>query len=593
MVIPLHDDNPTTTRPYVTVGIIIACALVYVWQHLLLSPVGAQQAAYAFGLIPAVLTGRECCRRRSALMPAPATMFTSMFLHGGFWHLAGNMLYLWIFGNNIEDAMGHVRFFIFYVLCGVAAVFAQVLPNPGSIVPMVGASGAISGVLGAYMLLYPRARVLLGLPLGFLIVQLGRFPAIWVLAAWFVMQLVMGSIARGADVPGESEGGIAFGAHIGGFIAGLAARHNFQTPRRTAVAALLRRCYIPRTLRGLESRSRLATWGALLAEPFDSQVPTAEQPGSIRVIARAATNIAAFVGRALKGPVNEPVPVRSFADYTRVFGGLWQPSTLSYAVEQFFENGGRCAVIVRVVNGARPPTLTLPTASRQAHPARRRRRIARIPARLGGLRRHRRARKPTASTWSCSACAPPAPSRSRTRKSSGACPSRRARTASSPMRCSIRAWCACRAACPPSGRRARRRPPPAPSIGYTPSNPDGDDGGPITDYDVIGSAQCGTGIFALQAAPDINLLCIPPLTREHDVGPVHAAGGRALLPRTARACSSSIRRRRGRRAPRRSMACATGRSAAKTRPCSSRASWPSIGCAAASRCSRPAAWPPA
>ena len=100
-----------------------------------------------------------------------------------------------------------------------------------------------------------------------------------------------------------------------------------------------------------------------MAEPFDSQVPTADQPGSIRVIARAATNIAAFVGRTLKGPVNEPVPVRSFADYTRVFGGLWQPSTLSYAVDQFFENGGRCAVIVRVVNGARPPTLSLPCLS--------------------------------------------------------------------------------------------------------------------------------------------------------------------------------------------------------------------------------------
>src|SRR5262245_11643462 len=103
--------------------------------------------------------------------------------------------------------------------------------------------------------------------------------------------------------------------------------------------------------------------GSRLAEQFDSQIPSAEQPGSLRVIARAATNIAAFVGRALKGPVNEPVPIRSFADYTRVFGGLWQPSTLSYAVEQFFENGGRCAVIVRVVNGARPPTLTLPTSS--------------------------------------------------------------------------------------------------------------------------------------------------------------------------------------------------------------------------------------
>jgi len=100
-----------------------------------------------------------------------------------------------------------------------------------------------------------------------------------------------------------------------------------------------------------------------LAEPFDSHFVNADQPGSLRVIARAATNIAAFVGRALKGPVNEPVPVRSFADYARVFGGLWQPSTLSYAVEQFFDNGGRCAVIVRVVNGARPPTLTLPTSN--------------------------------------------------------------------------------------------------------------------------------------------------------------------------------------------------------------------------------------
>jgi len=220
MVIPLHDDNPSATRPYVTVGIMIACALVYVWQHLLLSDVGGQQAAYAFGLVPAVLTGREFLPEEIQVIPAWATAFSSMFMHGGFWHLAGNMLYLWVFGNNIEDAMGHGRFLLFYLLCGVAAVFAQVLPNPGSIIPMVGASGAISGVLGAYLLLFPRARVLLGLPLGFLIIQLGRFPAMFVLAAWFVMQLVMGSIAA-AQAPGDSEGGIAFGAHIGGFIAGL------------------------------------------------------------------------------------------------------------------------------------------------------------------------------------------------------------------------------------------------------------------------------------------------------------------------------------------------------------------------------------
>ena len=219
MVLPLHDDNPTTIRPYVTLGLIIACTLVYVAQHLLLSS-WAEQLAYSLGVIPAVLTGAEPMPPEIALLPAPATIFTSMFMHAGFLHLAGNMWFLWIFGNNVEDAMGHARFFIFYVLCGVVAVFSQVLPNPGSIVPMVGASGAISGVLGAYMLLFPRARVLLGLPVGFLIIQLGRFPAVWVLAAWFALQLVMGSIGS-MDIPGRTEGRIAFGAHIGGFLAGV------------------------------------------------------------------------------------------------------------------------------------------------------------------------------------------------------------------------------------------------------------------------------------------------------------------------------------------------------------------------------------
>ncbi len=217
MVLPLHDDNPTTTRPYVTVGLMIANVLVFLWQHLLLSPEAGERIVYSLGVIPAVLTGREALPAELALLPAPATILTSMFMHGGFLHLAGNMLYLWIFGNNVEEAMGRVRFLAFYVLCGVAAVFAQVLPNPGSIVPMIGASGAISGVLGAYLLLYPRARVLLGLPLGFLIVQLGRFPAGWVLVAWFVMQLLMG----GMNATRHAEGGVAFGAHIGGFVAGL------------------------------------------------------------------------------------------------------------------------------------------------------------------------------------------------------------------------------------------------------------------------------------------------------------------------------------------------------------------------------------
>jgi membrane associated rhomboid family serine protease len=129
------------------------------------------------------------------------------------------MLYLWIFGNNVEEAMGRTRFLVFYAVCGAIAVFSQVIPDPTSNVPMVGASGAISGVLGAYLLLYPRARVLVGLPLGFVIVQLGRFPAFVVLLIWFAMQLVLSALA--AQQP-DARGGVAFGAHIGGFIAGLA-----------------------------------------------------------------------------------------------------------------------------------------------------------------------------------------------------------------------------------------------------------------------------------------------------------------------------------------------------------------------------------
>src|SRR5262245_26671632 len=115
MVLPLHDDNPTTIRPYVTVGLMIANVLVYLWQYLLLNNQASQAVVYAFGVIPAVLTGREALPAELALLPPLAAIFTSMFLHGGFLHLAGNMLYLWIFGNNVEDAMGHVRFFIFYL----------------------------------------------------------------------------------------------------------------------------------------------------------------------------------------------------------------------------------------------------------------------------------------------------------------------------------------------------------------------------------------------------------------------------------------------------------------------------------------------
>ncbi|MBK6596741.1 MAG: rhomboid family intramembrane serine protease [Proteobacteria bacterium] len=200
----------------------VACVLVFVWQYFLAGPTGVQRIAYALGLIPAVLFGGEQLPTDLVWVPPAATLLTSMFLHGGFLHLAGNMLFLWVFGNNIEDSMGHARFVLFYLVCGIAAALVQAFLDPASVLPMVGASGAISGVLGAYMLLYPRARVLLGLPIGFFIVQLGRFPAVWVLALWFLLQLVMGVFSANAvTTAGEAKGGVAWGAHIGGFIAGM------------------------------------------------------------------------------------------------------------------------------------------------------------------------------------------------------------------------------------------------------------------------------------------------------------------------------------------------------------------------------------
>ncbi|MBI5462772.1 MAG: rhomboid family intramembrane serine protease [Gammaproteobacteria bacterium] len=211
-MIPLHDDNPTATVPVITVALIAACVLVFFWQL----SFGSQQEriVYALGVIPAVLFGHLQLPTAIALVAPPLTVLTSMFLHGGWMHLLGNMLYLWIFGNNVEDAMGHARFIVFYLLCGVAAAFAQALPDPNSQVPMIGASGAISGVLGAYLLLYPHARVLVAIPLGFYLTTM-RLKAGWVLGFWFVLQLINSAASVG------QQGGVAFGAHIGGFIAGM------------------------------------------------------------------------------------------------------------------------------------------------------------------------------------------------------------------------------------------------------------------------------------------------------------------------------------------------------------------------------------
>lgn len=193
--------------------LIAASVLVFFWQLSLGR--AAESAIYALGATPAVLFDLKELPPDLAIVPPGATVLTSMFLHGGLMHLAGNMLYLWVFGNNVEDALGHVRFVIFYLVCGVAAVFAQAIPDPYSTVPMIGASGAISGVLGAYVLLYPHAKVLVAFPIGFYL-HIASLKAFWVLGLWFVLQILSSIMSA------QGEAGVAFLAHVGGFVAGMA-----------------------------------------------------------------------------------------------------------------------------------------------------------------------------------------------------------------------------------------------------------------------------------------------------------------------------------------------------------------------------------
>lgn len=221
-MIPLKDDNPTRLVPVVSWTLLAACLLVFLWQ-ISLGPEGMRAAVYAYGLVPDALLGGGGPAAGSAAVPAPLTVFTSMFLHGGWLHLIGNLLYLWIFADNVEDSMGHGRFVVFYLLCGVAAALAQALPAPDSQIPMIGASGAISGVLGAYLLLHPRAHVLVLIPLGFF-VHIARLPAMLVLGFWFLLQLL-------SEAAAGDGAGVAFRAHIGGFVAGMALIPLLKRPR--------------------------------------------------------------------------------------------------------------------------------------------------------------------------------------------------------------------------------------------------------------------------------------------------------------------------------------------------------------------------
>jgi len=211
-VFPLKDDIPTHRRPLVTVALIAANVAVYFWQHAAFP--SFQASIFALGVTPAeVTTGVD--RWPPSLVPPLATVLTSMFTHGGLAHIGGNMLFLWIFGNNVEDDMGRFRFLVFYLLCGIGAATAQILTNPASDIPMVGASGAIAGVLGAYLLLYPHARVLALVPI-FFFIQLVWVPAVIFLVLWFVLQVLGGFASAGG-----AGGGTAFWAHVGGFVVGV------------------------------------------------------------------------------------------------------------------------------------------------------------------------------------------------------------------------------------------------------------------------------------------------------------------------------------------------------------------------------------
>ncbi|MBI2837118.1 MAG: rhomboid family intramembrane serine protease [Acidobacteria bacterium] len=219
-MIPLYDDNPTTKAPVVTILFLVTNVAIFLFQ--VLSPAQLEYYIYSLGAIPWELTHLRDMRPLAPI-PLPLTLFTAMFMHAGFMHLAGNMLYLWIFGNNVEDAFGHFGFTIFYLTCGLAAAFGHVLFNLNSRIPMVGASGAIAGVLGAYMVLYPRARVHTLIPFPFFF-QILPIPAFLVLGLWFVFQLLSAGVGSG--------GGIAFMAHVAGFVAGVAIVLVFPVRRR-------------------------------------------------------------------------------------------------------------------------------------------------------------------------------------------------------------------------------------------------------------------------------------------------------------------------------------------------------------------------
>jgi membrane associated rhomboid family serine protease len=216
-MIPLRDVIPSRTTPGVTITLIVLNVLIYL-LGLMLTAEGRDAFIYTFGLVPAYFS--------------IINVVTAMFVHGGFAHLAGNMLFLWIFGDNVEDRLGHLRYLAFYVMCGFAAAIAQTMLSPNSLTPMVGASGAIAGVMGAYLVLYPHSRILMLFPFPPIMFEL---PALFFLGMWFFMQFLNGVNQLPIFERNAISGGVAFWAHVMGFVAGLILVVFMRRPERTKV----------------------------------------------------------------------------------------------------------------------------------------------------------------------------------------------------------------------------------------------------------------------------------------------------------------------------------------------------------------------
>ena len=219
-MIPLKDNIPARTFPIITLGLIFVNIIIFVWQHIVLNASAGALLYTYFGLVPKEFMA-SFISRHDLLPYNIMTIFTSMFIHGGFLHIIGNMLYLWIFGNNIEDRLGHAGFFIFYIISGICAALFQLFYDPLSEIPMIGASGAVSGILGAYLVCYPHARIKTLLII-VIFIKIVDVPAILLLTAWFFMQFLYMNVD-----------GIAWYAHVGGFIFGLLFAVIFLAGRRS------------------------------------------------------------------------------------------------------------------------------------------------------------------------------------------------------------------------------------------------------------------------------------------------------------------------------------------------------------------------